>query len=394
MRDERSDELPNLTALQVKNAGPGRHADGRGLYLLVRESGSRSWVLRCQVDGKRQDLGLGPVSKLSLAEARAEAAALRIRIQNGEPWRSEKTTTAETTPTFAVAARACHTAIKGGWSNKRHAASWLVSLEQHVFPVFGELPVHLVASPIVRDALAPIWLKIPETARRILQRIGTVLDFAHIQGWRPDEVTLRSVARALPRQRVEESHYAAMPYIEVPVLVATLHRLSATAGRDALLFTILNAVRSGETRLATWSEIDFKACTWTIPACRMKMKRQHIVPLSLAAVAILNRRHSVRSTDDGLIFSNHGMRPLSDMTMSKVLRDLGHSKITVHGFRSSFTDWAAERTRTPKEIVDKALAHKLADRVEAAYRRTDFLDRRRNLMRAWAKFAFSSPQSQ
>lgn len=383
--------MPSLTALQVKNAKPGRHADGRGLYLMVRESGSRSWVFRSQVDGKRQDYGLGPVSKLSLAQARSEAAALRNRIQNGEAARPKREVVVRPmVPTFGEAARACHAAIKSGWANKRHSDSWLSSLEKHAFPVLGDIAVDQIGSPAVRDTLAPIWLAVPETARRVLQRIGTVLDYAHLQGWRPHEAALRSVPKGLPRQPVDENHYAAMPFADVPAFMTMLRALPDTAGRDALLFTILNAARSGETRLATWSEIDLVPATWTIPANRMKMKRQHVVPLSAAAISVLRRRHPLRLHDDGLIFSTHGARPLSDMTMTKVVRDLGLADTTVHGFRSSFTDWAAEKTNTPKEVVDKALAHKLVDRVEAAYRRTDFFERRRRLMMTWAQFAWDS----
>ncbi|HEX4739029.1 MAG TPA: site-specific integrase [Allosphingosinicella sp.] len=239
---------------------------------------------------------------------------------------------------------------------------------------------------MVRDSIAPIWLTIPETARRILQRIGTVLDFAHISGWCPHEASLRTVPKGLPRQSRLESHFVAMPYDEVPALVEQLRGLPNSAGRDALLFTILNAVRSGETRLALWSEFDLNTGVWSIPAERMKMNKPHVVPLAPPAVEMLHRRWPLRAHDDGLVFSTHGVRPLSDMTMTKVLRDLGHEKVTVHGFRSSFTDWAAEQTDFPKEVVDKALAHKLADRVEAAYRRTDFFERRRILMNAWGAF--------
>ena len=379
--------MSGLTALQVKNAKPGRHADGRGLYLLVRESGSRSWVLRTQMDGKRQDLGLGPAARLSLAQARAKASELRTRIKSGEEVRSQEPPSKPSVPTFAEAARVCHEAMKGGWANKRHSDSWLASLENHIFPAIGTIGVDQVTSVMVRDALTPIWLSIPETARRILQRIGTVLDYSHIEGWCPHEAALRSVTKGLPRQPTEEGHFTAMPYAEVPALVRCLDELPETAGRDALLFTLFNAVRSGETRLAAWPELDLKAKIWSIPAARMKMKKPHVVPLSAAGLAILERRWKVRTDDEGLVFSRDGKRPLSDMTMTKVLRDLGHAKVTVHGFRSSFTDWAAEKTRTPKEIVDKALAHKLADRVEAAYRRTDFLERRGRLMNAWARFA-------
>ena len=379
--------MPSLTALQVKNAKPGRHADGRGLYLMVRESGSRSWVLRTQVDGKRRDFGLGPVSGLSLGEARSKAADLRTRVRNGEAARPESAAAVQIVPSFAEAARACHDAIKSGWVNARHRDSWIASLESHIFPSFGTVAVDQVTSVVVRDALTPIWLTIPETARRILQRVRTVLDYAHIEGWCPHEAALRSVPKGLPRQPVDENHFVAMPYADVPALMTRLNDLPESAGRDALLFTILNAVRSGETRLATWAEIDLAAAIWSIPAARMKMKREHIVPLSPSAITILKRRRDRRLDGQELVFSSSGTKPLSDMTMTKVLRDLGYKKVTVHGFRSSFTDWAAEKTKVPKEVVDKALAHKLMDHVEAAYRRTNFFDRRRWLMNTWATFA-------
>lgn len=245
---------------------------------------------------------------------------------------------------------------------------------------------------MVRDALAPIWMKTPETARRVLQRIGTVLDYAHIEGWCPHEAALRPVTKGLPKQPADDGHFEAMPYTDVPAFYARLKALPETAGRDALMFTILTAVRSGETRHATWPEFDLKAAIWSIPPARMKMKKLHVVPLMPPVLEILKRRWKLRSESE-LVFSMDGLNPLSDMTMIKVLRDLGLTKITVHGFRSSFTDWAAEKTRIPKEVVDKALAHKLIDRVEAAYRRTDFFERRRRLMEAWAKYARGTPKS-
>ena len=375
-----------LTAIEVKKAKPGRHADGHGLYLLVRNSGSRSWVLRAQVDGKRRDFGLGSATVISLAQARADAAELRTKLKRREEICRTVPTPKVLAPTFADAARSCHKAIKGGWRNRRHSDSWLASLENHIFPHIGSVRVDGVSSAMVRDALAPIWLDIPETARRILQRVRTVLEYSHIMGWCPHEASLRSVPKGLPRQPVEENHYVAMAYADVPALMQRLAALPENAGRDALMFTIYNAVRSGETRLATWPEFDLGKAVWSIPATRMKMRQPHVVPLSPEAVAILRRRWPLRISDEGLVFSTRGTKPLSDMTMTKVLRDLGFDKTTVHGFRSSFTDWAAERTRYPKEVVDKALAHKLVDRVEAAYRRTDFFDRRRKLMLEWARY--------
>jgi integrase len=341
--------------------------------------------LRAQVNGKRQDLGLGSTALLTLAEARAKAFDMLKRFKTGEPLHTPPAEPVRV-PTFEEASRQCFDALKAGWSNKNHKANWIGSLEAHVFPLIGTKPVDEVNSLMVRDVLAPIWLKIPETARRILQRFGTVLDFAHIQGWRPDEASLRSVRKGLPRQPSADNHFEAMPYEEIPAFVARLLSLPETAGRDALLFTILNACRSGETRLSVWPEFDTEATLWSVPGERMKMRKAHMVPLAPASIAILKRRWLLRVDDAGLVFSTSGTKPLSDMTLTKVLRDLGYRKSTVHGFRSSFTDWAAERTGFPKEVVDKALAHKLPDKVEAAYRRTDFFERRRKLMLAWAKF--------
>jgi len=377
-----------LTAIEIRNAKKGRHADGDGLYLVVRSKTSRSWVLRTQVDGKRMDFGLGSATIVSPAKARAEAADMRARLKAREDPRPKPEP--DLTPTFAEAAVACHDALKFGWKNKRHRDSWLASLENHIYPWIGPVPVNRVTSMMIRDAMAPIWLTIPETARRILQRVGTVLDFAHISGWCPSEASLRSVPKGLPRQPVSDAHFLAMPYQRVPAFVEQLNGAARSAGRDALLFTILNAVRSGEARHALWGEIDLEGRLWTIAAHRMKTNKVHVVPLSEPAIALLKQRWPLRAHDNGLVFSTHGIRPLSDMTMTKVLRSLEHGKITVHGFRSSFTDWAAEQTEYPKEIVDKALAHKLVDRVEAAYRRTDFLERRRQLMNDWAAY-ISSP---
>jgi integrase len=377
--------MAGLTALGVKNAKPGRHADGRGLYLVVRETGSRSWVARVQVGGQRQDFGLGSADAVSLSDARSAAAELRRKLMNGEEPERKKRRKPREIPSFREAAIECHEAMKDGWRNKRHTDSWLSSLENHAYKHFGSKPVNAIDSVMVRNALAPIWLKTPETARRVLQRIGSVLDFAHIQGWCPHEAALRSVRKGLPRQPRRDNHYAAMPYGDVPAFVQALAELPSSAGRDALRFTILTAVRSGETRHAVWPEFDLKKAIWTIPADRMKAHKEHVVPLSPAAVELLKRRWKYRASDEGLVFSNDGNRPLSDMTMTKVLRDMGYEDTTVHGFRSAFTDWAAEETNFPKEVVDKALAHQLPDRVEAAYRRTDFFAKRRELMLSWAQ---------
>ena len=234
-------------------------------------------------------------------------------------------------------------------------------------------------------------LEIPETARRILQRISVVLDFAHIKGWVPEEVSLRSVRKGLPRQSDKRGHTEAMPYADVPALMQALAMASPTTGRDALRFTIYNAVRSNETRFAVWTEFDLDTAIWTIPGERMKARETHVVPLSAPVVALLRKRWKERTSDTGLVFASRGEKPISDATMTKLLRDDGIAGVTVHGFRSSFTDWAAETINFPKEVADKALAHKLPNKVEAAYRRTDFFEKRRKLMARWAEYLHKVP---
>lgn len=374
-----------LTALKVKNAKAGRHVDGRGLCLLVKDTGARTWVLRMQKNGRRRDYGLGSAAELSLADARDAAAALRRQVRAGADPVAERRMARKVVPSFESAARHCYEALKEGWKNRRHA-NWISSFENHVFPIIGTRPVDAVDSTAVLEVLSPIWLEVPDTARRILQRVGAVLDFAHIKGWISGEVSLRSVRKGLPRQTEKAGHLAAMPYADVPALLARLIAASPTTGRDALRFTIYNAVRSNETRFAVWTEFDLDKAIWTIPGERMKARETHVVPLSPPAVTLLRRRWNERMSDDGLVFSNDGDKPISDMTMTKLLRDAEITGVTVHGFRSAFTDWAAETTDFPKEVADKALAHKLPNRVEAAYRRTDFFDKRRDLMARWAAY--------
>jgi integrase len=377
-----------LTALKIRSLGPGRHADGHGLYLFVKDSGSRSWVLRMQREGRRRDFGLGSAHDVSLAEAREAASLMRKQVRSGGDPVAAKASRRVRIPTFEAAANQCYESLRAGWKNKRHE-SWLSSLTNHIFPMIGKTPIDAVDSALVCEALGPIWLEIPETANRILQRIGAVLDYAHIKGWRKEETSLRSVRKGLPRQVKPVEHLASMPWSDVPDFAATLAAASPTVGRDALRFTIYTVVRSNETRFATWPEFDLERGVWSIPAERMKAGEAHSVPLSQSAIAILRRLWNARTSDDGLVFSANGTKPISDMTMTKLIRDMGLADITVHGFRSSFTDWVAEQTDFAKEVADKALAHKLPNRVEAAYRRTDFFEKRRELMAAWAMFVDS-----
>ena len=342
-----------------------------------------------QHKGKRRDFGLGPTRDVPLADARCRAAELRKMVRAGLDPVKERGLRRASAPTFEMVARRCYDAMKGGWKDRRHT-SWLASLENHVFPEIGSKRIDAIGSAEVLAVLEPIWLTIPDSARRILQRIGTILDFAHIKGLIPAEVSLRSVTRGLPRQGQQVSHRAAMAYADVPAFMKALNSQENSVGRDALKLTILTAVRSNETRFATWAEFDLDAAVWSIPAARMKMKQPHVVPLAAPALALLLRLRKEHEAlhsgplDDRMLFTATGKKPISDTTMLKAIRDMKIGTVTVHGFRSSFADWAAECTSFPKEVTEKALAHRVPNAVEAAYRRTDFFDKRRVLMEQWA----------
>lgn len=403
--------MGKLTALGVKAASKaGRYEDGEGLALLVKATGSRSWVLKMQVCGKRREFGLGSAKAVSLAEAREKADAVRRQYRSGLDPVVEKRKVLETVPTFREAALRAHDEQKASWRNPKHRAQWLSSLEAYAFPTLGDKPVDNISGPMIRDTLLPIWLDKPETARRVRQRIGAVLDWAYAKGFRETEAPMRSLSKGLPRQPKKTGHFAALPYDQLPSLMTKLSERESI-GRLALQFLILTAARSGEVRGARWSEVDLDAAVWTVPADRMKAGKQHLVPLSAPAVAILKRLGEVAS--DELIFPGitgrtpspentqkgrpgaltraPGKRPMSDMTLAKVLRTAGGGDATVHGMRSAFRDWAAEQTAFAGEVVEAALAHTVANKVEAAYRRTNYLEKRRVLMEAWASFLINNP---
>ena len=381
--------MGKLTAATVRSVKePGRLSDGDGLFLVVRSAKSKSWLLRVQNNGKRQDIGLGSIKMVSLADARDKAYEIRKEIARGlDPVAERKRAKMEAlpVPTFAEAADLVYAENEGTWKNAKHRAQWINTIRQYANPYIGELPVDEVSGAQVRSLLSKIWLKKPETAKRVLQRVGTVLDWAHAMEYRNQEAPLRSIRKGLPKQPSRSNHFAAMPYVDVPVFMAHI-RQKDTMGAAALEFLILTAARSGEVRLATWAEIDFKARSWTISADRMKVGREHRVPLSARAIAILEDQLKFKHSMDDFIFpSRKAGRPLSDMTLSKVLRDMDYP-YTVHGFRSSFRDWAAEQTDYPGEVVEKALAHSVRNSVEAAYRRTDYFDKRVGLMDSWQDF--------
>jgi integrase len=377
--------MGSLTAMAVKGATkPGRYQDGDGLMLIVKESGARSWQVRLQVDGKRRDFGLGSAKTVSLSEAREKAAELRKLFRGGvDPVAQKKAAKMArlTIPTFKEAAEAAHADLVAGWRNGKHRRDWLSSVKAYAFPTLGEIRIDHVEAPMVRDLLLPIWLEKPETARRVRQRVRAIIDWAVAKGFR-QSLDLSGIGKGLPKQRRANNHFAAMPYDELPAFVAKLNEAPDSMGRLALLFTIFTAARSGETRGATWQEIDLEKQIWSIPGNRMKAGRDHSVPLNDGAIAILEKVKLFRLDKYSLLFPGKGGKALSDMTMSKILRDM-ELPFTVHGMRSSFKDWAVECTSFPDAVSEAALAHADTNRTRASYRRTDFFKMRCDLMAAW-----------
>jgi len=383
--------MGKLTALKIRSlAEPGRYADGDGLFLDVTGKAAGRWVLRIQSNGRRREIGLGSLKNVSLADARDAAFVTRKKIAQGIDPVAERKEARQAIPTFRKAAELVHEEHEKAWKNGKHQKQWIATLRTYAFPRMGDLLVNEIEGPLIRDVLAPIWLAKPETARRVRQRIGTVLDWSYARGFRATEAPMRSLSKGLPRQPKKDNHFAALPYASVPGFLEKLGERESV-GRIALEALILTAARSGEIRGATWSELDLKAALWTVPAARMKMGRAHTVPLSPEAVAVFQRARKFEVGASDLVFPGQNVKkPLSDMTLLKILRDMDLT-VTVHGFRSAFRDWAAEQTNYVGEVAEAALAHTVSNKVEAAYRRTDFLDKRRLLMRDWAEFCKKVP---
>lgn len=381
--------MGKMTAVSVKAlTAPGRYGDGDGLYLDVAPGGARTWIVRVQSNGKRRDIGLGSFKLVGLADARTAAADIRRKVRAGiDPVQERREARLKVVaPSFRVAAKACHTEYLPTWKNDKHAWQWLASLETHAFAKLGDMPVDRIDAPAVRDVLSPIWLTTPETARRVRQRIGAVLDWAHGKGFRDAPLVVKALSKSLPRQPKADGHYEAMPWRDVSDFIRTLHasEKGSEGVKLALEFLILTAARSGEVRGARWSEIDRDAKLWRIPADRMKAKRPHNVPLSDRAMAIIDRMAELRVGKAELIWPGQsGEKPMSDMTLKMALRRLGLSA-DPHGFRSSFRDWVSEATTYPDAVAEAALAHAKGDKTEAAYARSDLLDKRRAMMADWA----------
>lgn len=399
-----------LTALGVKKESrSGFHGDGGGLYLKVGE-GRKSWVFRYKRGGKETWLGLGAVDdKFGLAQARAAAAEYREHLRQGvEPLDARQEAKAkieaekaakekDAARTFRLAAEQYIAAHKAGWKNAKHASQWTATLETYAYPEIGDEPVKDVTVSHVLAILKPIWETKPETASRVRGRIESVLDYAAAHGWRPDENPARWKGRlqfTLPAaakvKKVE--HHAAVPWADLPGVMAKLTESAGVAAR-CVRFVVLTAARSGEARGADWAEIDFTAKVWTLPGERMKAGKEHRVPLTDAAIAVLRSMlpPTAEKPAKGLVFpGGKEGKPLSDVAVAKALRVAGGGAYTVHGFRSTFRDWAAERTSYPREVVEAALAHGNKDKVEAAYLRGDHFEKRRRLMAQWADHAVNA----
>ena len=377
-----------LSATRVKAIrDPGRYSDGDGLHLFISKAGSKSWVQRITVDGRRRDIGLGGYPTISLAQARRRASNNREAIGNGRDPIAEKRR--PSTPTFSEAAHAVHEANKPRWRNGKHARAWIHTLERHAFPKIGSKPIDTISRTDVLAILTPIWSTTPETARRVRQRVRTIFRWAMANELIEANPAGEAIDGALPSMPKVKAHLRALPYHEVGSALSTVDESQTSpATKHCLKFLILTAARSGEARGATWDEIDIEDATWTIPGSRMKAGIEHRVPLSAQALDVLVLARELED-GSGLCFPSP-LRPgrmLSDMTLTKVLRKAGLAdRATVHGFRTSFKTWTMEQTDTPWAVGEAALAHQLGGSVEQAYARSDLFDRRRVLMQWWADY--------
>ncbi|WP_277909407.1 tyrosine-type recombinase/integrase [Komagataeibacter kakiaceti] len=361
------------------------------LYLVISSKGGKSWVCRIQKNGRRRDIGLGSAKTVSLVLARQRAGKARMQVEAGLDPIAERRKEAGI-PTFREAALKVYAENEATWKNRKHRGQWLATLESYAFPVIGDISIADLDGHHVREVIAPIWLPKQETARRVRQRISAVVDWSIGKGYRNLPLPMAAMDKSLPKVKSKSVHHAALPYVEVPAFVAYL-RSGNSLGRLAFVGLILTAARFGEIRCATWDEVDLDNALWTIPATRMKAGREHVVPLSQPALDIFMRAHKYRELRSNLVFP--GLRtgkPLSDMTLTKICRDAGIAAVP-HGFRSSFRDWVAEETEFDGDIAEMALAHAIASKVEAAYRRGNLLEKRRVLMDAWGAYCIPKKQT-
>ena len=384
-----SKRIEKLTDRQVRNLNtPGRYPDGATLYLVVWPSGSKSWVQRLTISGRRTDLGLGGYPAIALAQARRKAQENRSLARSGGNPIAEKReeAMAAAMPTFEALARQHIAENSHAWRNVKHRSQWLSTLETYAFPTIGAVKVNEITRKQVVDALLPIWHTKAETARRVRQRIRAVMDRAvalEFADYNPAGDAVNGALAKLPRVK---AHHRALPYRELPAALQAIRDSTASSSvKLAFEMLALTACRSGEIRGMTWDEVDLKTATWTVPADRMKAGKLHRVPLSRRVLAILGEAHSL-SKGEGLVFPGpRSGSPLSDVTFTRMLWRLGLNFVP-HGLRSTFRDWAAEQTDAPHAVMESALAHSVGNATEAAYARSDLFDRRRGLMEKWGDF--------
>ena len=380
-----------LSATRVKALKhPGRYSDGMGLHLFIGKSGRKTWVQRITIAGRRRDIGLGSFPTVSLAGARRKALENRAAVAEGRDPLAEKHK--PQIPTFKEAAYIVHEANKPRWRNARHIASWIQTLERNAIPTLGSTPINHIDRRGVLQVLTPIWTTKPETARRVRQRTRTVFRWAMAHGFLEVNPAGEAIDGALPRMPKIKAHLRSLPYQEVGKAIQIVDASQASlSAKLCFRFLVLTAARSGEARGATWDEIDLQTHVWRIPSERMKAGTEHRVPLSRQAVDVLEEACILRE-GTGLVFPSVQKpdKPMSDMTLMKILHSVGLGKrTTVHGFRSSFKNWTLEQTDTPWAVSEAALAHTLGNSTEQAYARSDLFERRRDLMQMWADYLSS-----
>lgn len=367
----------------------GRHPTGEPcLMLLVRSEASRQWVARVRFNERRHDIHIGPITLYTFDEAIEATRRLRRAAREGEDPRFVLKKPGET-PSFETAARRLHQQLLPTWKNENHRRQWLGVLERFAFPRIGGLRLDTLETRHVLEVLEAIWLEKPETARRVKQRMNAVVDWGKAAGFVAGD-PMAGVSKALARHVDKPEHHKALPWRDLPVFIVDLRDREALSAR-LLEFLILTAARSGEAREAVWAEIDLNDRLWTIPAERMKMERTHRVPLSQRAIALLRSMRPFAIDPLGLVFPGHRAgKPFSDKVFQALFNRMGHAELTAHGFRSTFRDWCADTSAAPREVGEAALSHPVANKVEAAYARTDHLDQRRALMDAWSEYAGSA----
>lgn len=387
-----------LTATKIKGlTKPGKYGDGRNLWLIVGATGRKRWEFRYSIDGRSREMGLGSLDLMKLDEARDRAIELRKSVKRGVDPTADKGERKPRAATFEEVAEQCIGSQKAGWSNPKSEAQWRSSLKAYAFPTLGKMNVAAVTTADIFDVLEPIWSAKPETAKRVRERMEKVLDFATALKLRTGDNPARwrgALEPLFPKKvRVAKvRHHPALPYADAADFMKALRAKIGVAPR-ALEFAVLTAARTNEVLGARWSELDLDKAMWTIPSERMKARRDHRVPLSEAAVALL--RSLPRDTEGEYVFVSPMARgkPMSNMAMLKTLKLMKRDDLTVHGFRSTFRDWAAETTAYPDTVVEMALAHAIGNAVEAAYRRGDLFEKRTRLMADWSSYCASDSRA-